>query len=411
MPVDSAAALVTALRDSRILGPAQLDEAARLLAPRFPDPRALARHLIERDWLTPFQVNQLFQGRGADLVLGPYVLLERLGEGGMGQVFKARHRLLDRVVALKVIKRDRLQSDDAIRRFEREIHAAAKLSHPNIVAAYDADEVGQTHFFAMEYVEGTDLGKLVKEAGPLPVGQACDYVRQAALGLQHAFERGLVHRDIKPSNLLVTRSAPKSSAGSGSGPGPVVKILDMGLARLQGPDGHAATLTQVQTVLGTPDYMAPEQARNARAADIRADLYSLGCTLYYLLTGQPPFPGEVPMEKLLKHWLEEPRPVEQLRPEVPPALGAVVRRLMAKRPEDRYQTPAELAVALVPFCRVAAPAAVGVAAGRSAPVVGGAAVTTARPASGAAPATAVLSTGDTTEDSFPRPRRPRDRTP
>src|SRR5579885_746744 len=404
MPVDSVAALVRALRDSRILEPSQLDTLTRQLAPRATDPRALARELMERGWVTPYQVNQLFQGRGQELVLGPYVLLERLGEGGMGQVFKARHRLLDRVSALKVIRKDRLQSADAIRRFHREIEAASKLDHPNIVAAYDAGEVGNTHFFAMEFVEGSDLGKLVKESGPLPVLTACEYVRQAALGLQHAFERGMVHRDIKPSNLLVTKAAGAEPSGLG-----VVKILDLGLARLQGMDEPRTALAQIQTVLGTPDYIAPEQARNARNADTRSDLYSLGCTFYYLLTGQPPFPGDVPMEKLLKHWLEEPRPVEQLRPEVPAAVAAVVRKLMAKRPEDRYQVPAELASALVPFtARVAAPvpALAGVTAGRG---VGGRAAATVRPPTAAETPTAIAEAPDTATEQRPRSRSDADR--
>ena len=185
----------------------------------FPAPRALAGELIRRGWLTPYQVNQLLQGRGRDLLLGSYVLLERLGEGGMGQVFKARNWKLGRVVALKLIRKERLDNPDAVRRFQREIRAAAQLDHPNIVRAFDADEVDGTHLLVMEYVEGTDLAKLVKKDGPLPVDKACDYCRQAALGLQHAYERGLVHRDIKPHNLLLT-------------PGGVVKILDMGLARL-----------------------------------------------------------------------------------------------------------------------------------------------------------------------------------
>ncbi|HZT81193.1 MAG TPA: serine/threonine-protein kinase, partial [Gemmataceae bacterium] len=283
-----------------------------------------------------FQINQLFLGRGPELVVGSYVLLERLGEGGMGQVFKARHRLLGRVVALKIIRKEWLARPEVVRRFHREIQAAAQLSHPNIVLAYDADQVGDAHFFAMEYVEGADLSKLVRQRGPLPAAEACDYVRQAALGLQHAHERGMVHRDIKPGNLLLTRSG-------------VVKVLDMGLARFRSAaveESSGGALTQDGAVMGTVDYIAPEQAMNSRGVDIRADIYSLGCTLYHLLAGRPPFPDGSSLEKLLKHRLEEPVPVERLRPEVPPGVAAVVRRLMAKRPEDRYPTPAEAAAAL-----------------------------------------------------------------
>jgi serine/threonine-protein kinase len=340
MSLHSAADLARAVRAASLLSAAQADALARELLPCFGDARSLARELMQRDWVTPYQINQLFLGRGHELILGPYLLLERLGEGGMGQVFKARHRKMQRLLALKVIRRNRLGSPEAIRRFFREVQAVGALSHPNIVAAYDAGEVNGTYFLAMEYVEGCDLGKVVKQGGPLPVPLACDYVRQVALGLQHAFEKGLVHRDIKPSNLVVQGAGARGEAGA------VVKILDMGLARVETPDEGSASLTQAHAILGTPDFIAPEQARNARDADTRSDLYSLGCTFHFILTGQVPYPAEAAMEKLLKHYLEEPPAVEVLRPEVPAAVGDVVRRLMAKAPEQRYQTPAELAGAL-----------------------------------------------------------------
>jgi serine/threonine-protein kinase len=335
MAIASVVDLIDLLRRHRLLAPAQLDQLPGLQAVHA-DPRALAGELIRRNWLTPYQVNQLFQGRGKDLVLGSYVLLQRLGEGGMGQVFKARHAKLGRVVALKLIRKDRVANQAAVRRFRREIRAAAQLSHPNIVLALDADEVNGTHFFVMEYVEGEDLARLVKRHGPLPVGLACDCVRQAALGLQHAFERGLVHRDIKPHNLLLTREG-------------VVKVLDMGLARLDRPPddtGPSSLMTRVGMVVGTADYIAPEQALNSHTADVRADLYSLGCTLYHLLAGRVPFAGGPATERLLRHQVEQPPPLERLRPGLPAGVAAVVRRLLAKRPQDRYQTPAELADAL-----------------------------------------------------------------
>jgi serine/threonine-protein kinase len=337
MPLDSVADWVEVLRRTPLLTPAQIDELTRDLEKRFPDPRALARELLRRGWLTPYQINQLAHGRGPELVLGPYLLLERLGEGGMGQVFKARHQKLERVVALKVIRKERLAHPDAVRRFHREVRAAAQLSHLHVVHAYDADEVGGTHFFAMEYVEGTDLAALCKQRGPLPVREACEYVRQAALGLQHAHERGLVHRDVKPSNLLLAARDQ------------VVKVLDMGLARLADRGGETdstSALTAEGAVMGTPDYLAPEQTLDSHTVDIRADLYSLGCTLYYLLSGRVPFPGGSLGQKLIRHQLREPESVEQLRPEVPAAVAAVVRKLMAKKPEERYQTPAEAAAAL-----------------------------------------------------------------
>jgi serine/threonine protein kinase len=290
MPPDSAASLAEALRHSRLLEPAQLDELTQTLTAQSSEPRALARELVRRGWLTPYQVNQLFLGRGHELLLGSYVLLEKLGEGGMGAVFKARNWKLGRTVALKLIRKERLSNPDTVRRFQREVRAAAALDHPNVVRAHDADEVGGTHLLVMEYVEGTDLARLVKQRGALPVGQACDYVRQAALGLQHAHERGLVHRDIKPANLMLT-------------PAGVVKLMDLGLARLDRADGAelSSTMTMEGCVVGTPDYVAPEQTLDSHAVDIRADLYTLGCTLYHLLTGRVPFPGGSLGEKIAKH--------------------------------------------------------------------------------------------------------------
>jgi serine/threonine-protein kinase len=355
MPAPSVTALVGALRQYRLLEPISQEELASLQE-RFTDPKALAQELMRRGWLTAFQANLLLQGRGGELVLGGYVLLERIGEGGMGQVYKARHLRMRRVVALKLIHPDRLGNPQAVQRFEREVRAAAALAHPNIVLAYDANEVNGRHLLAMEYVEGTDLAASVAKGGVLPVAQACDCIRQAALGLQHAHERGLVHRDIKPHNLLLT-------------PDGVVKILDMGLARLNQPgepDDRRSAMTQEGTVLGTPDYMAPEQANDSSGADIRADLYSLGCTLYFLLTGQPPFPGGGLTDKLVRHQLHEPEPVEHLRPDVSPAVAAIVRKMMAKKPEERFQTPAEVAGALQ---RVqATPPAGGATAASQAPV-------------------------------------------
>ncbi len=332
--------LVAALRQLPLLDAAQLDEVAVTLQLRFPDARSLAAELRQRGWVSAFQAERLLQGRGADLLLGPYLLLDRLGQGGMGEVFKARHQLMNRVVALKVIRKDLLADPTSQLRFIREIQAAAQLSHPNIVMAHDAAQVGDSHFFAMEYVEGTDLNRLVERQGRLPVATACEYIRQVALGLQHAHERGLVHRDIKPSNLLLSfRGAEKGN----------VKILDMGLARFARDSVHTA-LTETGAVIGTPDYLAPEQVINSRTVDIRADLYSLGCTFYFLLTGGPPFAEGTAIEKLFKHTEDYPRPVEDLRPEVPPQVAIVVRKLMAKHPDDRYQKPAHVAALLEPFC-------------------------------------------------------------
>jgi serine/threonine protein kinase len=342
MPIASVAALLHLLDEYGLVDPEQRPHLAALgqAGPR--DPRAFAREVVQRGWLTPYQINQLFQDNGASLLLGSYVVLERLGKGGMGNVFKARHQKLGRVVALKIIQRDKINNPAAVKRFLREIRVAGKLDHPHIVHAYDAEQVSGSYMLVMEYVEGADLGKVVKENGPVPPRVACDYVRQAALGLQHASEKGLVHRDVKPGNLMLARS-------QGLPPQGVVKLLDLGLALLQQPlfdSSSSGPLTMAGKVVGTVDFLAPEQARDASSVDIRADIYGLGCTFYYLLTGQAPFDGATATNKLFKHALEEPRPVESLRPEVPPAMAAVLRTMMAKDPDGRYQTPAELAAAL-----------------------------------------------------------------
>src|SRR5262249_6567193 len=248
------------------LPPDQLDELNRVLRPRFSDAKTLAKYLVQRDWLTVYQVNQILADRAQELVYGPYIILDRIGEGGVSQVFKAWHSGKNCVVALKVIREELLSNQEAFARFQREMHAVACLSHPNIVSSIDSDLEGHANFFAMEYVEGTDLGKLVQLTGPLKIPIACDYIRQAALGLQHAHEHGLVHRDIKPPNLFLTGatlpSAPstpsRSRTGSleiGSGSIPTVtgkreiKILDMGLARLR----EANTPTGEQVVALTQE--------------------------------------------------------------------------------------------------------------------------------------------------------------
>jgi WD40 repeat protein len=271
-----------------------------------------------------------------------YALLEVIGQGGMGVVYKACQVSLDRDVALKVLPVPAGIDPVALERMHREAQITAKMSHPNIVTVFDAGTLPGWFYLAMEYVAGIDLHRLVEKRGPLPIAWACDYVRQTALGLQYAQAMGLVHRDIKPSNLIV--SPVPGEAGSAPG---TVKILDLGLARLsaeQTPD--RSPITQVGTFMGTPDFIAPEQANDPRQADTRSDLYSLGCTFYYLLTGQPPFTGATPMAKVMQHHVQDATPVEQLRKEIPARVGAIVRRLLAKRPEDRYQTPADLVSAL-----------------------------------------------------------------
>jgi WD40 repeat protein len=267
-----------------------------------------------------------------------YRVVKLLGAGGMGAVYQAEHRVMERAVALKVISPGLVENPDAVARFQREVKAAAKLAHPNIVTAFDAEQAGDTHFLVMEYVEGTTLAEVIARKGPLPVAHACNYIRQAALGLQHAHQLGMVHRDIKPHNLMLTRQGR-------------IKILDFGLARLASEQVPAQALTEANKMMGTPDYVAPEQANDARSADIRADIYSLGCTLYCLLTGRPPFADAPLMQKLLSHFERTPPPVSGFRTDVPAELARVLDRMMAKDPAARYQTPAEVALALAPFAK------------------------------------------------------------
>jgi serine/threonine protein kinase len=292
-------------------------------------------------------------------VIAGFEILQEINRGGMGVIFKARQLGLNRTVALKVISPERLGSADAMRRFRREVQAAALLSHPNIVTVFHTDLDGPWPYLAMEFVPGIDLFKLVRQAGPLPVEDACYYTQQAAQGLQHAFEQGLVHRDIKPANLMVTPSPLDRSSGVTTARLPRVKILDLGLARVVGvanTAGRGSNLTQAGEFLGTPDFIAPEQAEDSRKADIRSDLYSLGCTLFFLLTADVPFPCASLIQKLRRQLLEAPPRVAARRPNVPPQLDDVIQKLLAADPAQRYQTPAELIEALDAVLHTKAPA-------------------------------------------------------
>jgi serine/threonine protein kinase len=276
-----------------------------------------------------------------------YQLGRFLGAGGMGSVFQAEHRLMGRTVALKIIHGELTRNPRVLERFRQEVKAAARLGHPNIVAAYDAEQAGDIHFLVMEFVDGMSLAQIVATKGPLEIASACNFARQAAKGLQHAHEAGMVHRDIKPHNLMLTRKGQ-------------VKILDFGLARMVSESSDeiklrarvgSPGLTKVGDIMGTPDFMAPEQIADPRHTDIRADIYSLGCTLYHLLTGQSPFNGESGVGLLLAQQSRSPRPITQVRAEVPAELVAIIGKALAKLPGERYQTPDELVKDLTPFTR------------------------------------------------------------
>jgi serine/threonine protein kinase len=299
-------------------------------------PEQMATLLVEAHLLTRFQASQLLKGRWRGFVLGKYRLLDWIGSGGMGQVYLAEHVVLNRLAALKVLPLQLARDPWFLENFYKEARAVAALNHANIVRAHDIDQSGNLHFLVMEYVDGASFQHIVNERGPLDFTRAAHYVSQAALGLQHAHEVGLVHRDIKPGNLLLNRQG-------------IVKILDMGLAcfarRACQSTGRPNGFDR--RVVGTDDYLAPEQVVDSDDVDIRADIYGLGATFYFLLTGQPPF-GDVslPHHKLISHVTRRPRPVRERRPEVPEALSAALDRMLAKNPWERFQTPRELVKAL-----------------------------------------------------------------
>jgi serine/threonine protein kinase len=268
-----------------------------------------------------------------------YEIVRELGRGGMGVVYLARNKLMGRSEVLKLVSGHLLEHAGVRGRFLREIQSAARLQHQNIVTAYSAMRLGRNIVLAMEYVEGDDLAKIVRSSGPLSVANACYVIYQAALGLQHAHERGMVHRDIKPANLILGREGTKT----------VAKVLDFGLAKVTSEGPSDTSLTRHGQTMGTPDFIAPEQIRNTQSADIRADIYSLGCTFYYLLTGGPPFRGENPWDVYQAHFSVKAEPLNLVRPEVPAELAALVAKMMAKAPARRFQTPAEAAQAIFPF--------------------------------------------------------------
>jgi phosphate ABC transporter phosphate-binding protein len=310
--------------------------------------RGLATLLVKDRLLTPFQATQLLAGKHRGYFLADkYKILGLIGTGGTGHVFLCEHLVLQRLVAVKMLQNRAAEMTHggqaaALERFVREARAVAALDHPNIVRVYDMERSGAIPFMVMEYVDGTSLHQIVAHSGTLSIQRAAHYTSQAAIGLQHAHEHGLIHRDIKPGNLLLDRSG-------------LVKILDLGLARFLRDTGRNDNLTgrynDDNSVVGTVDYMSPEQAVNSPHIDIRSDIYSLGATFYYLLAGRAPFEDETITQKLVSHQLREPVAIESLRSDMPRALAAVLRKMMAKKQDERYQTPAEVAEALTPWTR------------------------------------------------------------
>jgi serine/threonine-protein kinase len=334
------------IRAAGLLSPDVLDPLIAEPFRPFQDARGWAHDLVERGLLTGYQAEEILAGRGNALVLGQYRILDTLAAGGMGQVYKAEHALMGRTVALKVIAQSGLRNSESDREaFHREVRAAAQLTHPNIVTAFDAEEIDGVSFLVMEYVDGIDLKRLVRSVGPLPVRQACEYIRQAAVGLQYAFERGVLHCDVKPANLLVRADGAICRAStSDSLVASDLKLLDLGLARLLGSENETTPINEV--VSGTVDFLAPEVARDPANRDVRSDLYSLGCTFYFLLTGRVPFPGATALEKIVRHQVDTPIPLSGQVPALPPRVIAIVEKLMARVPDSRFATPGEVAAEL-----------------------------------------------------------------
>ncbi|MBW3599398.1 MAG: serine/threonine-protein kinase [Planctomycetes bacterium] len=336
MPV-SREKFIRRLVESRVFTPAELDAFVQSSpeAQAAPDVQKFARALVRAGKLTTYQAAAIYQGKTKGLAFGPYVVLDELGAGGMGKVYKARHRHMNRLVAVKVLPQRSLKDQSAVQRFHREVEAAARLIHTNIVTAFDAGETEGLHYLVMEYVDGCDLSQVMRQHGLLSLEQAVECMIQAAQGLQFAHERGVVHRDIKPSNLLLAKDG-------------TVKILDMGLARFKESPlndisgAEANQLTQSGQIMGTVEYMAPEQAEDTHAADHRADVYSLGCTLYRLLTGAPAYEGDTVVKRILAHRYHPIPTLRDKRPDAPEGLDAAFQKMIAKQPADRQQSMKEV---------------------------------------------------------------------
>ncbi|MFO7902809.1 MAG: serine/threonine protein kinase [Planctomycetota bacterium] len=334
--------LLDYVKRSKLVSQEQLEEVVCELRSRHGgqlprDPAMLTRSLIDRGLISNWHAGNLLRGKYKGYFLGKYKLLGFLGKGGMSSVYLAEHTLMRRKQAIKVFPKKRLKDASYLERFKLEALATAALDHPNIVRAYDIDQEGDVHYLVMEYVSGRDLRTLVKAQGPLNYRDAGNYIAQAARGLQHAHDAGLIHRDVKPANLLLDNTG-------------CIKILDLGLALFARDKEASLTLLHNESVLGTADYLAPEQALSSHDVDSRADIYGLGCTLYFLLTGKPPFPEGTLAQRIVKHQSKMPADIRQSRADCPGELARICFQMIQKEPRARYQTMREVAETLEAWC-------------------------------------------------------------
>ena len=324
---------VDLVKKSGLVDDDRLNQALSGVDPSVNDSGIIASMLTKAGLLTEWHSEKLLQGRHKGFYLGKYKLLNHIGTGGMGAVYLAEHQVMRHRVAIKLLPQHMASNTAYLERFHQEARALAHLNHPNIVRAYDVDHDGNIHYLVMEFVDGTDLQAIVSRSGPMAFATAAEYVRQSGEGLSYAHRSGLIHRDIKPANLLIDKTG-------------TIKILDMGLARFCDESQGSLTREYDQKMIGTVDYLAPEQAIDSHAVDARADIYSLGCTLYFLLTGDAPFPqGTIP-QRLLQHQSAEPADIRTIRPDAPQALINICSKMMAKNPADRFQSGDEVAQAL-----------------------------------------------------------------
>jgi serine/threonine-protein kinase len=326
------AGFLATVRSANLFTPSQQPRVEATIPAEAATAAEAANALVSAGFLTRFQADRLLAGKTDGFHLGPYAILEQVGHGALGRVYKARHRTMNRSVAIKVLASELTRTVAERQAYQQAVRAVAQLNHQNIVTTYDANELADRFYLVVEFVDGPNFEVMVRERGPLPVHEACELVRQAAAGLEHAHSRGMLHRNIKPTNLLVVQPSKTS-------PDHLVKIADFGLAKLS----PAQALAQGVSWLGTLDYAAPELAHNAVPVDHRADLYSLGAVLYFLLTGRAPFAGGTAEDKVRRHMWEEAARIELLRPDVPPALAMLVHQLLAKYPGHRPASAAEVA--------------------------------------------------------------------